>query len=988
MGKYDEFGGNSPVFWSIPAHPPASQELRPPSFRFARALLLALCAALLPFQEVGFASTPVPFNPGPPLSGANLLLPPKLAKKLNTGALTIPKGTSKFPSNLSASSTLKVAPVSSFGFLPSAAVHVKSSASPTGFSAQSIPTNSIILDSSLGQTGQPAITTNGNGANDYGIAASLGKQLGGNLFFSFSQFGLATGESATFSGPGSVQNILARVTGGNASSIDGTIHSTISGANLYLINPAGIIFGPNAQLDISGAVVISTADYLKLADNARFDSAPGANDSTLSASAVTSFGFVSAKPGAISLNESTLTGATGGKLLFVGGDIALNQASITTPSGYIGLWSTNGPGEITAADGAGTRAGNVTLSQARIETTGSPGGSISIRGGTLEVDNSVVYSETQGPTNGGNVELSFSGAVDLTDFARVATFTSSSGNAGNVSLRAGSLSLSANSVLGSQALSDATIDAHSGEVNVITPGYISIASESSIASFTYGPAAGSKVQVQAGTISIIGDSSPIETGIFSTTYANGSGGGGAGGDVLVHTGELQILSGGAIAADTFGYAPAGDVTVNANKIKIAARGATLKTGIFSDSLSTGDGGRGGTVRVAADSLQITDGGLISTKTLGLGRGGDTDIEVGDLFISRGDSSFYTGIAADTALPGLRGAGGDISVTADRLRVVDGGQISANTFGLGPGGNIRINAGEVEIVGRPDLFTGISAESASTTEGAKGGNIELFADTLRITDGGRISANTFGSGAGGDVKVAAQDITLSAKDNLQFTGIAATSAGSGNGGSVTVDAHDLALAHSTISASAPNSDAGSVLLNIEGSLTLNKSSGITTSAGRNGGNIEVKTKQTVYLLDSAITATAGSARTTSSDLGGQGGNITIDPQFVVLNNSVISANAAIGRGGNIKIVSDYFLQSASAITATGAQQGTVVISAPELDLNGGLIGLTAALVDVSTRLQERCAMALQGDFSSFISLGRGGVAQDPEEQQLSLPPELK
>jgi large exoprotein involved in heme utilization and adhesion len=68
---------------------------------------------------------------------------------------------------------------------------------------------------------------------NYSISAGLGKQVGSNLFHSFGQFGLSTGESAAFSGPATVSNVIGRVTGGNPSSVDGRIQSNIAGANLY-----------------------------------------------------------------------------------------------------------------------------------------------------------------------------------------------------------------------------------------------------------------------------------------------------------------------------------------------------------------------------------------------------------------------------------------------------------------------------------------------------------------------------------------------------------------------------------------------------------------------------------------------------------------------------------------------------------------------------------------------------------------------------------
>ena len=115
----------------------------------------------------------------------------------------------------------------------------------------------VTLDGILGRSGAVS------GPN-YRITADLGRQVGVNLFHSFGKFNINTGESATFSGPDSISNIISRVTGGISSWIDGRLRSEITGANLYLLNPAGVMFGSNASLDISGSFHVSTADYLKL----------------------------------------------------------------------------------------------------------------------------------------------------------------------------------------------------------------------------------------------------------------------------------------------------------------------------------------------------------------------------------------------------------------------------------------------------------------------------------------------------------------------------------------------------------------------------------------------------------------------------------------------------------------------------------------------------------------------------------------------------
>jgi filamentous hemagglutinin family protein len=106
--------------------------------------------------------------------------------------------------------------------------------------------------------------------SNYQIDASLGYQHGGNLFHSFRNFNLNFGESATFSGPSNIQNVISGVTGGNPSLIDGTIRSLIPNADIYFLNPFGIVFGPNARLDVQGSFHASTADYLSFSNGGRF----------------------------------------------------------------------------------------------------------------------------------------------------------------------------------------------------------------------------------------------------------------------------------------------------------------------------------------------------------------------------------------------------------------------------------------------------------------------------------------------------------------------------------------------------------------------------------------------------------------------------------------------------------------------------------------------------------------------------------------------
>jgi len=294
----------------------------------------------------------------------------------------------------------------------------------------------------------------------------------------------------------------------------------------------------------------------------------------------------------------------------------------------------------------------------------------------------------------------------------------------------------------------------------------------------------------------------------------------------------------------------------------------------------------------------------------------------------------------------------------------------------------VQAGTVAISGSEGTAPSvIGAESSSAGAGGRGGDILIDAHRLEIdgVTGMRVgvSATSLGAGSSGSVRLQLGELSL---DSNAFIG--SSNAGSGNAGSVVIratDEIDLRGA-SLITTSAALADAGTIDVASDSRIDLREGSSVTASAGRNGGSIRLAAPDFIYLRDSSLTATAGTATVAGSAQteGGAGGNISIDPKFIVLDHSLISANAAIGRGGNILLRADNFLFSESAITATGSTAGTVEIVAPELDLSAALVILPGALVDASTQLRELCAARLGLDFSSFLVIGRGGVSLSPDE----------
>jgi len=292
----------------------------------------------------------------------------------------------------------------------------------------------VSLDGTLGSSGALS-------GPDYRIGADLGKQSGSNLFHSFSQFNINTDETATFTGPGTVSNIISRVTGGSGSWIDGALRSEIPGANLYLLNPRGVMFGPNASLDIGGAFHVTTADYLHLGDNGRFDAAFPEN-SVLTTAAPSAFGFLADEPSGIGV-EGYLNVSEGQTLSLTGGNIEITGGQLTAQSGHINIASVASPGELVPSDAgfdisAFERHGEISLSGgALLNVSGNSAGDIHIRGGRFLISDSdsAVVSMT-GYGDGGGIDIETSRDLAVINGATIFTETLAEGRAGDIRLAA------------------------------------------------------------------------------------------------------------------------------------------------------------------------------------------------------------------------------------------------------------------------------------------------------------------------------------------------------------------------------------------------------------------------------------------------------------------------------------------------------------------------------------------------------------------------
>ena len=162
-----------------------------------------------------------------------------------------------------------------------------------------------------------------------------GGQLSGNgrnLFHSFTEFGLDRGQIATFLSRPTIQNILTRVSGGNASVIDGLLRVTGGTSHLFLMNPAGIVFGANARLDVPGSFTATTATGIGLGSNQWFNTV-GTPDYAQLVGVPTDFAFATMTPGAIA-NFGQLSVPVGQSLTLLGGSV-LNLGELTAPGGQV-----------------------------------------------------------------------------------------------------------------------------------------------------------------------------------------------------------------------------------------------------------------------------------------------------------------------------------------------------------------------------------------------------------------------------------------------------------------------------------------------------------------------------------------------------------------------------------------------------------------------------------------------------------------------------
>lgn len=611
-----------------------------------------------------------------------------------------------------------------------------------------------------------------------------GAVRGTNLFHSFLEFNIAEGQAAYFTNPAGIENILSRVTGGNPSEILGKL-GVLGDANLFLINPSGIIFGLNASLDVRGSFVASTASSLNFADGTQFSATAPQTPPLLTISVPIGLQFGATPASILNQSQASPNGATnsldqpvglqvlpGKTLALVGGDVVLEGGNLTAQGGHIELgsvaanslvsliptdkgWALSYEGVQSFQDILLTqRTVNDSKISSFVDTSGAGGGDIQVQGRrVILTDGSKILATTSGAKSGGTLRIIASEFVELLDpGTSLTTQTRGEGAAGAITISTGEF--------------------------IVRDG-------AQVSTDTSGGGSGGLLTVNAESVELIGTSpSGTYSGLVSATAAAGEGG-----DITLDTNNLLIQNGAAISTESSGILDS-------------------DSGQFTPAT-----GAGGNLTVTALSVELTDGGFMSSTTQGSGKAGDLTLNTETLLVSNRSQ-----ISAATL---GEGQGGTLTVNAsESVELINGSVVTLTKRGSGNAGDIRIATEELIV------RDGATVNVSSTGTG-DAGNLEVTASSIFLNDRGTLSSESVSGKGGGNISLQEVDLLL-LRGNSQIT---TNAGGLGNGGNIDIDTDILvALEDSDITANAIEGRGGNIQITTQG-LFLSPDSQITATSQR-------------------------------------------------------------------------------------------------------------------------------------------------------------
>src|SRR5919202_395863 len=773
---------------------------------------------------------------------------------------------------------------------------------------------------------------------------------GNALFHSFSEFNIGNGGAAYFSNPAGIANILSRITGSNPSNIQGTL-GVLGNANLFVINPNGIIFGPNARLDLRGSFLASTANSIVFDKGVEFSATNPSAPPLLTISVPLGLQYRTRQPGAIA-NAGNLAVQPGQNITLVGGTVA-TTGQLRAPGGQISVAAVPGESLVQLAQGGqllsvapttnpqATTAAAPTLTQllntvgydtgltvtpeAQVELKGS-GTRLSADVGTVIVSGTLDASNPAVGQMGGTVQV-LGSRVGLFDTARINV----SGDAGGgTALIGGNYQGQGRlpKAIATYIAPDVTINADA--LGVGNGGQIVAWANDSTRVYGTLSAQGGTVAGNGGVIETSSQNFLDVSGIKVNTTAPL----GVSGTWLIDPRNI-ISQNNATTNGTFSggnpnvFTPGGDdAVISTQDIQNQLNGGTNVT-ITTGSTGTQEGNitvaapitktRGGvtTLRLeAANNITFKSGATITSTNdpLNVVLSADSDRSGAcDLVV------FGTGV---DNVNEIQANGGNINITANSVLLDNQANFHSDAFGNRNGGQVNVNARTVSL-------TNGSGMGSDTSSGGKAGGVTIIADTLSLNSS-RLNTNTYGSGNAGQITLNVGSLSLN------NSGIGTNTEGTGNAGKITINADTIALENTAGigSATVGRGNAGQIEVKA-GSIRLNNSAFTSaTYGGGNAGQINIHAGS-ISLTDRSVFESNTFGR-------GKGGQVTITANSVTLRKdaSIDSKTEGSGDAGQVTINADVvsFKENSALNTSTfgSGNAGQITLNVGSLSLSNSTL----------------------------------------------------
>ncbi|NER37294.1 MAG: filamentous hemagglutinin N-terminal domain-containing protein [Oscillatoria sp. SIO1A7] len=615
----------------------------------------------------------------------------------------------------------------------------------------------VFPDGTLNTTVAPAPELGGNV-----LIIEGGTTAGNNLFHSFSEFSIPEGTGAIFNNALDINNIFSRVTGGSISNIDGFIAAN-GAANLFLLNPNGIIFGPSASLDLGGSFLGTSAESIVFQDGTSFNATNTGGQPLLTVSVPVGLQF----------------GTAPGDIVNIAGAIPLMGAPPGTPPGTPPPDAMMQPGAVPPGAVPPGAVPPGTLPPGAVPPGAVPPGTLppgavppgavppgAVPPGTLP-PGAVIPPGTippGAPPEGlepGMPPPGFDGPPPTVGLQVEPGRT--------LALVGGNLFLPGGMVIAPQGRIELGAVGDNSLVNLaLTPAGFSL-DYSGVENFG---------DIQLSQLALVNVSGP------------------GAGFVQVQGGRVALDQGSQITANSENL-DGGGITVRASEsLDLISGGQRGPSGLVAQTFGAG---AGGSIDISTQRLTVRDGAMVSSQVAqtASGAGGSINVNASEsVNLISGGPGGASGFIAQTS---GAGAGGSIDISTQGLTVEDGAAVSSQVAqtASGAGGSINVNASEfVNLIGSPSGPTGLVAQ---TSGAGAGGSIDISTQHLTVLNGAQVSSSVAltGSGAGGSIDVNASEsvvasgaVSLDGQPQPFPSGLGATTLGAGQGGDLTITTGQL------------------------------------------------------------------------------------------------------------------------------------------------------------------------------------------------------